>query len=33
MSASIIVESMILVTKWGIADTWAKLRHREPKPH
>lgn len=33
MSATIIVESMLLVTRWGIADTWAKLRGREPKPH
>lgn len=33
MSATIIAESMLLVTKWGIADTWARLRHRPPKPH
>jgi len=33
MSVSIIAESMLLVTKWGIVDTWARLRHREPKPH
>ena len=33
MSGRIIVESMLLVTKWGAQDTWAKLRHRTPKPH
>lgn len=33
MSVSIIAESMLLVTRWGIADAWAKWRHREPKPH
>ena len=33
MSVSIIAESMLLVTKWGLADTWARLRHREPQPH
>lgn len=33
MSSRIIVESMSLVTRWAIADTWATLRHREPKPH
>jgi len=33
MSGRIIVESMLLVTKWAAQDTWAKLRHRPPKPH
>ncbi|MEO6122247.1 MAG: polyprenol monophosphomannose synthase [Ilumatobacteraceae bacterium] len=33
MSASIIAESMLLVTKWGVVDAWARLRRREPKPH
>ncbi len=33
MSASIIAESMLLVTRWAISDGWAKLRRREPKPH
>lgn len=28
MSSRIIVESMVLVTRWGIADRWAQLRHR-----
>jgi dolichol-phosphate mannosyltransferase len=33
MSGRIIAESMWLVTRWAGADTWARLRHREPKPH
>jgi len=33
MSGRIIAESMLLVTKWAAQDTWAKLRHRPPKPH
>jgi len=33
MSAAIIAESMLLITWWAIADGWARLRHREPKPH
>lgn len=33
MSARIVAESMLLVTKWAATDTWSKLRHREPKPH
>lgn len=33
MSGRIIAESMLLVTRWAVSDTWAKVRHREPKPH
>lgn len=33
MSGAIIAESMLLVTRWAVADTWAKLRHRRTKPH
>ncbi len=33
MSGRIIAESMLLVTRWAIVDTWAKIRHREPQPH
>jgi dolichol-phosphate mannosyltransferase len=33
MSGRIIAESMILVTGWAVSDTWAKIRHRAPKPH
>ena len=33
MSASIIAESMLLVTRWGASDAWARLRHRAPSPH
>jgi dolichol-phosphate mannosyltransferase len=33
MSGAIITESMLLVTRWAIADTWSKIRHRAPKPH
>jgi dolichol-phosphate mannosyltransferase len=33
MSAAIIAESMLLVTRWGVSDTWAKIRRRPPRPH
>ena len=33
MSGAIIVESMMLVTRWALVDTWAKLRHRRTRPH
>jgi len=33
MSSRIIVESMALVTRWAIADSWSHLRHKPAKPH
>lgn len=33
MSGAIITESMLLVTRWAVSDTWAKLRHRRTQPH
>lgn len=33
MSGRIVAESMLLVTKWAIVDTWARLRHRVPQAH
>ncbi|MCU1393294.1 MAG: ppm1 [Ilumatobacteraceae bacterium] len=33
MSGAIISESMLLVTRWAVADTWSTLRHRTPSAH